>query len=234
MQAVDRPPAIDDRSLRPDEPQDRETERGLARAGFADDADRLPLAHGERNAVDRFDISDSAAQKAFADRKPDAQVVGACDGRRGAIGGRRVALRLRCEKRAGIGMARIGEHARGFPCFDDLSVLHHDHIVGDAPDNVEVVGDEQHRHAELGLQVLEQLEDLRLHGDVERGRRLVGDQEVGAIGERHGDHHPLALAAGELVRIGAEPLRGVGDADLGQKLDDSRWRRRARARDGAR
>ena len=93
-------------------------------------------------------------------------------------------------------MARIGEHARGFPRFDNLSVLHHNHIVGDAPDNVEVVGDEQHRHAELGLQVFEQLEDLRLHGDVERRRRLVGDQEIGVVGERHGDHHALALTAG--------------------------------------
>ena len=33
--------AIDDRPFRPDEPQDRQPERRLARAGFADDADRL-------------------------------------------------------------------------------------------------------------------------------------------------------------------------------------------------
>ena len=117
-------------------------------------------------------------------------------------------------------MTRIGEHARRLARLDDLSLPHHDHVVGDAPDDVEVMGDEQHRHAELGLQVLEQLEDLRLHGDVERGRRLVGDQEIGTVGERHGDHHPLALAAGELVGIGAEPLGGIDDADLGQKLDD--------------
>ena len=44
-----------------------------------------------------------------------------------------------------------------------------------------------------------------LDGDVERGRRLVGDQDVGLVGERHRDHHPLALAARELVRIGGEP-----------------------------
>ena len=67
------------------------------------------------------------------------------------------------------------------------------------------MGDEQHRHAEVCLQVLEQREDLRLHGDVERGRRLVGDEQVGLVGERHGDHHALALAAGQLMRIGAEP-----------------------------
>ena len=70
----------------------------------------------------------------------------------------------------------------------------------------------------------EQLQDLRLHRDVERGRRLVGDQKIGAIGERHGDHHPLALPARQLVGIGAEPLGRIGDADLGQKLDDPRSR----------
>jgi hypothetical protein len=72
------------------------------------------------------------------------------------------------------------------------------------------VGDEQHRHAER-LCNPEQLQDLRLHGDVERRGRLVGDQQVGLVGERHGDHHALALAAGELVRIGiraAFPDRG--------------------------
>ena len=72
------------------------------------------------------------------------------------------------------------------------------------------------------LQVLQKFEDLRLHGDVERGRRLIGDQKIGTIGQRHGDHHPLALSAGELMRIGAEPLRRIDDADLGQKLDDPR------------
>ena len=55
-----------------------------------------------------------------------------------------------------------------------------------------------------------QLEDLRLHGDVERGGRLVGDQQVGLIGERHRDHHALALAAGELVRIARQRLSGSG------------------------
>ena len=83
------------------------------------------------------------------------------------------------------------------------------------------------RHAELRLQVLQQLQDLRLHGDVERGRRLVGDEQVGAVGERHGDHHALALAARELMRIGAEPLGRIDDADLGQKLDDARLASRA-------
>ena len=54
------------------------------------------------------------------------------------------------------------------------------------------------------LQFAQQVEDLRLDGDVERRRRLVGDQDVRLVGERHGDHHALALAAGELMRIGVD------------------------------
>ncbi len=86
-------------------------------------------------------------------------------------------------------------------------------MIRDAADDAEIMGDEEHSHAEPALQLLEKLEDLRLHGDVERGGRLVGDQQLGLVGERHGDHHPLALAARELMGEGVEPFGGVADAD---------------------
>ena len=65
----------------------------------------------------------------------------------------------------------------------------------------------------------QQLEDLRLHRDVERGRRLVGDQQLRVVDERHRDHHALAHAAGELVRVAARARRGVGDADEVEQLE---------------
>jgi len=49
---------------------------------------------------------------------------------------------------------------------------------------------------EPGTNFRQQRQDLGLHGDVERGGRLVGDQDVGLAGERDGDHDALALAAG--------------------------------------
>ena len=76
-------------------------------------------------------------------------------------------------------------------------------------------------------QIVQQLEDLRLDGHVERGGRLVGDEDVGLVGERHRDHHALALAARELMRIGVEPAFGVGQADQAQQFDRARARRRA-------
>ena len=48
---------------------------------------------------------------------------------------------------------------------------------------------------------LQQRDDLRLHRDIERGRRFVGDDQLRIGGERQRDHHALAHAAGELVRI---------------------------------
>ena len=51
-------------------------------------------------------------------------------------------------------------------------------------------------------------EHLRLHHHVERRGRLVGDQEPRLAGQRQPDQHALALAARELVRVGARAPRG--------------------------
>ena len=51
------------------------------------------------------------------------------------------------------------------------------------------------------LQILQQVDDLRLDRHVERRDRLVADDQVGLGSERAGDADALALAAGELVRI---------------------------------
>src|ERR1019366_3329659 len=65
----------------------------------------------------------------------------------------------------------------------------------------EVVGDEDHRQAELALQLAQQVEDLRLDRDVERGDRLVGDDQLRLQRQRARDPDPLTLTAGELVRV---------------------------------
>ena len=91
--------------------------------------------------------------------------------------------------------------------------VHHDDVVGELGDDAEVVGDEDDRGAGLLAQRAHQLEDLRLDRHVERGRRLVGDQQLRLAGQRHRDHHALAHAARELVRIVVEALaRATGCA----------------------
>src|SRR6185312_14876982 len=64
---------------------------------------------------------------------------------------------------------------------------------------------------------LDQRDDLRLHRDVERGGRLVGDDQRRIGGERERDDDALAHAAGELVRIGGEPLPRRRNADLDEQ-----------------
>ena len=84
---------------------------------------------------------------------------------------------------------------------DDLAVVHDGDAVAHQVDDREVVADEQAREALLALQLLEQLEHGRLHRDVERARRLVGDEQLGAHRQRPGDADALLFAGGKLMRI---------------------------------
>ena len=64
---------------------------------------------------------------------------------------------------------------------------------------------------ELVAERFEELEDLRLDHDVERGRRLIADHDRRVAGERHRDHRPLAHPARQLVRVRLAAL--ARDAD---------------------
>ncbi len=107
---------------------------------------------------------------------------------------------------------------------DQLAQIHHRDAVADVLHHGEVVGDEQIGEAEALLQILQQVDDLRLDRDVERRHRLVADDQVGIDGERAGDADALALPAGELVRI-APGMFGQ-QADDFQQLAPARGARR--------
>jgi hypothetical protein len=80
------------------------------------------------------------------------------------------------------------------------------------------VRDQHHAHLALRLLGRQQLQDLRLHRDVQRRRRLVGQQQPRLARQRDGDHDPLAHAPRELVGIVAGPALRGGDADLAEQL----------------
>ena len=102
---------------------------------------------------------------------------------------------------------------------DDCAVLQHRHVVGDLADDAEVVADPDHRGAEVALQLADQIDDLRLRRDVQRGGRLVGDQQFGVAGQRDRDHHALTLTARELVRVGVQAGLRIGQADRLEQLE---------------
>ena len=101
---------------------------------------------------------------------------------------------------------------------DGAAAVHDHDLVGDLGDDPEVVGDEDDAGVELGLHLAHDVDDLRLDGHVERRRGLVGDQHVGVAADRHGDHRPLAHAAGELERVLVDALVGVRDAHAGEQV----------------
>ena len=71
----------------------------------------------------------------------------------------------------------------------------------------------------LAAELLQERDDLRLDRDVERRRRLIGHDQARTGAERQGDHHALAHAAGELVRIVVDAVLRTGDADLLQEIE---------------
>src|SRR5207248_5364772 len=99
-----------DRAFGIEQPQQRETQRRLARAALADDPQRRAGAHLERDAVDRLHIALDAAKDAAADRKPYLDVIALDQDRRRRIGRRHPALRLRRQSPPCIWMLRLCEH----------------------------------------------------------------------------------------------------------------------------
>ena len=133
-----------------------------------------------------------------------------------------MALRRAVKQLARVGVLRVGKQMRGVGLLNDVAVLHHRHAVGKAAHQVQVMGDEQHRHAGLALQIAEQLQHLRAQRHIQRRGRLIGQQQLGAAGQRHGQHGALALPTRELVRPGLRALRRLRDAGGRQQLNGLR------------
>ena len=113
--------------------------------------------------------------------------------RRPAVPGRSCCV----DQAARIGVLGSAHDRLGGALLHDLAAIEHVDAVDDLADDREVVRDEEVGEPELLLQALEEVEDLRLHRDVERRDGLVADQDFRADGERAGDRDALALAARE-------------------------------------
>src|SRR3569623_2083888 len=86
-----------------------------------------------------------------------------------------------------VGMQRFFEQRIDRRLFDDLARIHHDHALRRPGHDAEIVCDEQLGHAETILELAQEIEVFRLDRDIERGCRLVGNQELGVAGERPSD-----------------------------------------------
>ena len=121
-----------------------------------------------------------------------------------------VRTRARFSSGSGIGIAASSAEVYGWIglCVEllggrelhHLAEVHDRDPVGDVAHDAEVVGDEHVAQPELVLQLVEQVDHLRLDRDVERRDRLVEQDQLRVDRERARDPDALALAAGELVR----------------------------------
>ncbi len=183
---------------------------------------RLAGAQIERHALDRVHVGHHLAEGAGLDRKALGQARHFQHGRallhRGLVGGAIAQPRHRGQQVARVGLGGRLEQRRRGAFLDLVAVPHHHHAVGDLGHHAHVVRDEQHGHADLALQVADQVDDLGLHRDVERGGRFVGDQELRPAGQRHRDHHALAHAAGQVARILRHAALGLGHLHRRQHL----------------
>ena len=121
----------------------------------------------------------------------------------------RVGAGHRLQQRAGVGVARRVEDLLGRPHLDHLAQVHHQHPVAHVAHHVQVVADEEVGQAEVALQVLQQVEHLRLDRLVERRHGFVQNHQPRLQRQRPGDVDPLALPARQLVRIAAGEARRV-------------------------
>ena len=98
-------------------------------------------------------------------------------------------------------MSRFDEDAIGRAEFDLLTGVGNGDRVAEVAGETDVVRDEDHGDARILFEILEQVHDLGLDADIERGCRLVEDEQLGIHDEGGGDDDALALAAAELVGV---------------------------------
>ena len=97
---------------------------------------------------------------------------------------------------------------------DHPAGVHHSNTVGALGDHAHVVGDQHHRCAAISSQLFKQSDDLRLDRYIERGGRLIGDDQLRVSGQCQGDHHALTHAAGELMRVSDRCVRAPPECRL--------------------
>ena len=199
------------------EAQGQPCRRGLAGAGLADDGHRPAPGHGEVDRVDGDERFGPSAQPVAPDHPGEheqgllggsasAGAAGASSTFRAAMPGAAASRRRVYSCRGRSTTCGAGPASTTSPRYMTTT------RSARSAARAEVVGDEDDRGAELAGQLGHLVEDEALDRDVERGRRLVGEHQLGTAGEGHGDEHPLAHPAGELVRVLVDAGGGVGDA----------------------
>ena len=92
-------------------------------------------------------------------------------------------------------MLRVAEDAPYGSDLRDPSTVKHENLVADFTNDAHLVSDEDDRDLESPVDVLEQTQNRKRRFRVESRRRLVAEQNIGAMNESTGDADALFLSA---------------------------------------
>jgi hypothetical protein len=134
--------------------------------------------------------------------------LGIAFGHRGGEHGAGVLAQLdrQVDARQGLGQRPVRHGAAAF---------HDDDVVGQARDFVGGMADVDQRDVQLVAQALQPGQEFLLAGMVERGQRLVHQQQARRREQGAGDRHALLLAAGKPVGQAVEQRAEAEQVDDG-------------------
>src|ERR1700687_82057 len=126
----------------------------------------------------------------------------------------------RCEKTASVGMQRSIEHVCDLADLAHPTQIHDYDTCREAAHERQIVRDEEISEVMVSLLFSQQIDDLRLDGNIERRHRLVEHEHGGSNRKRPRDSNPLPLTTRELVWKAAG--HGGIEPTLKQRLLDAR------------
>ena len=117
--------------------------------------------------------------------------------------------KLRCcgEQCLGIRVSPVSVNGITGSPLHDFAEIHHNDLITDELDDIQIVGNEQISQFELILQILEKIDDLSLNGHIQGRYRLITNDELRLCRKCPGDADPLSLPTGELMREFLSVLR---------------------------
>ena len=116
-------------------------------------------------------------------------------------------------------MLRIPENINRCAILDHPPEIHHRHIIRHLRYHAQIMRNDDNRRAEVLLQLLHQVDNLRLNRDIQRRSRLVRDQDRRIARQRQRNHHALTHPAAQLMWILLDPLLRIGDAHAVQHIN---------------
>jgi hypothetical protein len=107
----------------------------------------------------------------------------------------------RLQKPLGIGMLGIFQHAANRTHFHHVPGIHYRHPVAGFRHHSQIMGNQQDSRFNLPDQFFNKFQNMSQYCDIQGRGRLIGNQQLGAGNQHHGNHDSLGHTTAQFVRI---------------------------------